>query len=107
MIKRLVYSHASQKKSSYLVSGTAPQPQCRFQSLTGAFSPASHRDRCPSFAAREGKESRDVSHTAREYMKISATVFLSLLLLFGAAASANAQGVEWGTLNDEVHSLYQ
>ena len=46
-------------------------------------------------------------HTAREQMKTSATVFLSLLFLFGATASAHAQGIEWKTLNDEVMSLYR
>jgi Flp pilus assembly protein TadD len=40
-------------------------------------------------------------------MTISVTIFLSLLLLFSAAASSYTQGVEWGTLNDEVQSLYQ
>ncbi len=40
-------------------------------------------------------------------MKTPVTVFVSLLLLFGAAASARAQGIEWETLNAEVISLYQ
>ena len=62
---------------------------------------------CPSCAARDGKESRDVSHTARKHVKTSATVFLILLFLFGATASADAQGIEWKTLNDEVMSLYR
>ena len=39
-------------------------------------------------------------------MKTPVTVFL-LLLLFGAAASAHAQGIEWEALNKEVMSLYQ
>ena len=38
-------------------------------------------------------------------MKTSATVLLGLL--FCAAASAHAQGIEWETLNDEVMSLYR
>ena len=38
-------------------------------------------------------------------MKTSATVLLGLL--FCAAASAPAQGIEWETLNDEVMSLYR
>ena len=40
-------------------------------------------------------------------MRAPVTVFLSLLVLFGAAASAYAQGIEWETLNAEVMSLYQ
>ena len=39
-------------------------------------------------------------------MKTPVTVFL-LLLLFGAAASAHAQGIEWEALNKEVMSLNQ
>ena len=39
-------------------------------------------------------------------MKTPVTVFL-LLLFFGAAASAHAQGIEWEVLNEEVKSLYQ
>ena len=39
-------------------------------------------------------------------MKTPVAVFL-LLLLFGAAASAHAQGIEWDVLNKEVISLYQ
>lgn len=42
-----------------------------------------------------------------QHMKTSGTVFLSLLLLFGAATSAHTQGIEWEILNDEVVSLYQ
>src|SRR2546426_1076820 len=52
-------------------------------------------------------QSRDVRHTAREHMQTSASVFLSLVLLFGAVASAHAQGSEWETLSNEVTSLYQ
>ena len=48
-----------------------------------------------------------MSHTAREHVKTSAAVFLSLLFLFGATASAHAQGIEWETLNDEVMSFYR
>ena len=40
-------------------------------------------------------------------MTTSATVFLSLLILFGGPVSAPAQGIEWKTLNDEVESLYR
>ena len=67
----------------------------------------SYGAQCPSCAARDGQESRDVSHTARKHVKTSATVFLILLFLFGATASAHAQGIEWETLNDEVMSLYR
>jgi tetratricopeptide (TPR) repeat protein len=48
-----------------------------------------------------------VSHTARVHMTSSATVFLSLLCLWGAAASVHGQGIEWETLTDQAQSLYQ
>ena len=34
------------------------------------------------------------------------TIFLSLLVVFGVAASAHAQGIEWETLNAEATLLY-
>lgn len=40
-------------------------------------------------------------------MRAPVTVFLSLLILFGMAASAHAQGIEWATLNAEATLLYQ
>jgi len=40
-------------------------------------------------------------------MKTFITVFLSLVLLFGAAASTHPQGSQWEMLNNEVMSLYQ
>ncbi len=40
-------------------------------------------------------------------MKTSVTVFLGVLLLFGAAVFAHAQDNEWETLTKEVMSLYQ
>lgn len=39
-------------------------------------------------------------------MKTLVTTFL-LLVLFGSAAAAYAQGIEWEVLNDEVMSLFQ
>ncbi|MGH8760081.1 MAG: tetratricopeptide repeat protein, partial [Burkholderiales bacterium] len=39
-------------------------------------------------------------------MKTPVAVFL-LLLLFGAAPSTHAQGIEWEMLNEEAMSLYQ
>ena len=43
----------------------------------------------------------------RKPMRKPVTVFLSLVVLFGAPASAHAQGIEWETLNAEVMSLYR
>ena len=53
-----------------------------------------------------GTAQHRVSHTAWKPMKTPVTVFL-LLLLFGAAASAHAQGIKWKALNKEVMTLYQ
>jgi hypothetical protein len=40
-------------------------------------------------------------------MRKPVTLFLILVVLFGAPASAYAQGTEWETLNAEVTSLYR
>src|SRR2546426_10246934 len=40
-------------------------------------------------------------------MKNAVTAILSLVALCAVAASAEAQGIEWGALNEEVMSLYQ
>ena len=40
-------------------------------------------------------------------MRVPVTIFLSLLVVFGVAASAHTQGIEWETLNAEATLLYQ